>query len=67
MGWINAAPPRDPLVPLAFLVPLFVGLMFLAFAADDTVLGRVVLWCQRYGPWLVIAMGIATVAANLFA
>ena len=66
-GWVNAAPPKDLLVPLTFLGPLFGGLMFLAFAADDGTLGQVVLWCRRYGPWLLIAMGIAIVARSLFA
>jgi hypothetical protein len=66
-GWVNAIPPKDPLLPALFLAPVCIGLGFLAFAADDAVLDRTIQWAQRYGPWLFIAMGIATLASALFA
>ena len=67
LGWINAMPPKDPLVLFLFLTPVSIGVGFLAFVAEDAVLSRVVEWAMRYGPWLLIAMGAATVTAALFA
>jgi len=64
-GWIDAPAPKDPVVPILFLTPPVLGCGYLAFVANDERLRQTLLWMRLYGPWLFIAIGVATVAGFL--
>lgn len=59
----------EPVSPLVLLVPAVVVVAFgyLGLVASDAFLSKLVAFSQRYAPWLLVALGVATVAGVLFA
>ena len=60
-GWSSSSPGGSPVMGMMFLAPICLGLGFLAFVATDAILSSFIVWCRRYGPWLLIAMALSTI------